>query len=71
MQNTHKGQTVGVHRVSTYKRTIINPQTGLESTELCTFSQTQANEVGAVLETDGIGIKDCPDHLGFSSTPRF
>ena len=49
-------RTQGVHRVATYKRTIINP-TGLESAETCYFSQAQADEIGAVLESDGISIK--------------
>lgn len=44
------------HRVLKYEATVYYASTGSSHTALYPFTQEQANEVGAVLETDGIGI---------------
>lgn len=44
-------------RVNQYSATVYYGSTGSSHTKLYPFTQAQANEVGAVLETDGINIE--------------
>ena len=43
-------------RVARYEATVYYSSTGSSHTKLYPFTQAQADEVGAVLETDGINI---------------
>ena len=43
-------------RVDKYEATVYHSSTGSSHTKLYPFTQAQADEVGAVLETDGISI---------------
>lgn len=44
------------HRVLQYEGTVYYPSTRSSHTKLYPFTQEQANEVGTVLETDGIPL---------------
>ena len=44
------------HRVLKYEATVYYASTGSSHTKQYAFTQAQADEVGAVLETDGINI---------------
>lgn len=43
------------HRIKEYERTIFHPDRVL-TTELCPFTEAQAAEINAVLESDGLAI---------------
>lgn len=43
-------------RVLTYRR-IFRKKNGEISNDICQFTQSQANEIGAVLENDGISLE--------------
>lgn len=47
---------MSLHRVLKYEATVYYTSTGSSHTAMYPFTQEQADEVGAVLETDGIGI---------------
>jgi hypothetical protein len=44
------------HRVRAYEATAFYQSTGSSSTSIYPFTQAQADEVGGVLETDGLNI---------------
>lgn len=44
------------HRVLKYEATVYHDSTGSSNTNLYTFTQVQAGEVGGALETDGLDI---------------
>lgn len=44
-----------IHRVKNYERTIFHPDKAPTS-ELCPFTEVQAAEIGAVLESDGVSL---------------
>lgn len=44
------------HRVLKYEATIYHTSTGHSHTQLYSFTQPQADEVGAILESDGLNI---------------
>ena len=46
-----------LHRVLWYQGTVFYTSTGYSHTAMYPFTQGQANEVGAILETDGIPIQ--------------
>lgn len=48
---------MGNHRVLKYEATVYYKSTGSSHTKLYPFTQTQANEIGAVLETDGLSLE--------------